>query len=879
MSDHPSPMIDPVVIRARQRLKEGREKIRQRHDEGGSGPDICSSITDLVDTLILDIWGGAISGNNRGPLAKQVALVAHGGYGRRDLAPFSDVDLMLITSRAIFGEIQPIASTVSRNIVDAGLQLGFSVRMPDEACRLAWKDPVIYSSLTESRYLAGSVQVYEGFFDTLRRGARRRSKRLVREVTEARRQERVKWGETNYLLRPNVKRSRGGLRDLQLIRWIGFARQGETDLARLVELGGLPKEDYQRVVQAQDFLLRLRNELHFIHGRSHDILDRAVQMRISEKWGYAAEAGRLPVEMFMQEYFEHTRNVRYASAYVCDDARVTSWWYGLFEWAFSRSEGQRVRSGSKHVWVPARHLPGFASNLAAVLRLMDIANKQSKRISHRTWQAIRSEMGQRPPGLPDADAVRSFLSLMSRPGRLPELLRQLHELRVLEQFVPAMRRARGLLQFNEYHKYTVDRHCIRAVEAATQFEAQTGPYHELYRRLDDKLLLHLSLLIHDLGKGFPEDHSEVGKQIAAETASLLKLDQDCSETLQWLVHKHLIMHYAAFRHDLNDPQIISRFANDVGSVRRLELLTLMSIADLTAVGPDVLTGWKGDLIEELYGRTKAFLETGLLPGQPSQSFLKRRGEIRDMLKHGGASARALAFLEELPESAVLRPPPEFVADLIRDSVDADPQPEAICRGRFDVGRGAAEYTVVMRQKDQPIGIFARATGALAATGLSILKAEIATLSDGWIWDTFLVEDYDSAAKHDAHIAYTGERVTEILSGQKPLPPLRKYWSATSERDQEKVKLQPAEVNFDNETTDRYTIILLFAYDRPGLLARVAAVLANLKVVLHFAKIDTHLDQAVDVFYVSELDDSKIISAERLQQIRAELLEAVNRRGD
>jgi [protein-PII] uridylyltransferase len=185
----------------------------------------------------------------------------------------------------------------------------------------------------------------------------------------------------------------------------------------------------------------------------------------------------------------------------------------------------------------------------------------------------------------------------------------------------------------------------------------------------------------------------------------------------------------------------------------------------------------------------------------------------------------------------------------------------------------------MRQKDQPIGIFARATGALAATGLSILKAEIATLSDGWIWDTFLVEDYDSAAKHDAHIAYTGERVTEILSGQKPLPPLRKYWSATSERDQEKVKLQPAEVNFDNETTDRYTIILLFAYDRPGLLARVAAVLANLKVVLHFAKIDTHLDQAVDVFYVSELDDSKIISAERLQQIRAELLEAVNRRGD
>ena len=223
-----------------------------------------------------------------------------------------------------------------------------------------------------------------------------------------------------------------------------------------------------------------------------------------------------------------------------------------------------------------------------------------------------------------------------------------------------MRRARGLLQFNEYHKYTVDRHCIRAVEAATDFESGVGPFRDLYRRLDDKLMLHLSLLIHDLGKGFPEDHSDVGKVIAAETAKVLGLDEAGSETLQWLVHKHLLMHYAAFRHDLNDPQIISKFASEVGSVERLELLTLMSVADLTAVGPDVLTGWKGDLIEELYSRTSAFLQTGKLPGQPSPQSTKKRNEIRDRLKLAKASAQAMAFLDELPESAVIRPSPEFV---------------------------------------------------------------------------------------------------------------------------------------------------------------------------------------------------------------------------
>ncbi len=672
MSDSSHPLIEPVILDARRQLREGREKIRARHDQGAGGPQVCVQITDLFDRIILDIWNEAIKQHPDAVAGSRLALIAHGGYGRRDLAPYSDVDLMLVSTRGIGESVQQVASELSRNIVDAGLQLGFSVRSPSEACRLAWKDPVIFSSLTESRLLAGSLQVYESFFETLRRGTRRRRVKLIEAVQEARRQERVKWGETNYLLRPNVKRSRGGLRDLQLIRWIGFACDGETELDRLVKLGRLPAEDHRRIRQAHAFLLRLRNELHFTAGRSQDVLDRPTQMRIAAKWGYQPQEARLAVEMFMQDYFEHTRNVRYASAYVYAVSQRSSLFSRLFERLALRRIDDAIRMGPYYVWVKASLLPQFAGNLTDVLRLMDVASRHSRRILHHTWQEIRLAMINRPASEPDASAVRSFLSLMSRPGRLPELLRQLHELRVLEQFIPAMKRARGLLQFNEYHKYTVDRHCIRAVEAATEFEFIEGRTSERYRQLSDKLILHLSLLIHDLGKGFEEDHSTVGKRIAAETAEVLRLDEHTSETLQWLVHKHLIMHHAAFRHDLNDPQIIAKFAGEVGTTERLELLMLMSLADLTAVGPDVLTDWKEDLIHELYDRTRAFLETGKLPGEPSAQSLRRRAEIREQLKLLGASARSEAMLDELPEAAIQRASPAFIAELIRDALDSDP---------------------------------------------------------------------------------------------------------------------------------------------------------------------------------------------------------------
>ena len=514
-----------VVVRCRQRLQDGREKCRLQHNSGVPGFQVSTRLADLYDDLVLEIWDNAVLEHTQDKASRErlngLALVAHGGFGRRDLAPYSDADLMLLTTSRSTALAEKIAATLTRDLVDVGFQVGFSLRQPREACQLSWNDAVIFSSLTESRLLGGSLAVYSKFFSQLRQGALRRQKRLIKQVVAARRAERQKWGETNFLLRPNVKRSRGALRDIQLVRWIGFARTGEVELGRLQQLGTLSQEDYRMLRHAYEFMLRLRNELHFRAGRSQDILDRPTQMEIAEAWGYTGTDGVLPVEQFMQDYFDNTRNVRYASAFFTDDALTRPWLSRLAENVRSRAIGEHIRMGPSHIWVTDKGLERFASKLPEVLRLMSLANQHGRRISHRTWQAIRFAMQDREPVKPDSETIGAFLNLLSKPGRLASLLRRLHELRVIEQLIPAFKRTRGLLQFNAYHKYTVDAHCILAVEAATEMQHQDTAMGRRYRRLKDKALLHLALLIHDIGKGYDEDHCVVGARIAKETAERL----------------------------------------------------------------------------------------------------------------------------------------------------------------------------------------------------------------------------------------------------------------------------------------------------------------------------------------------------------------------
>ncbi len=873
-----APALKPVVLRCRERLRQGRDRIRTQHDRGSPGIQISVRLADLYDDIVLDVWAEATGEFAADSRLSGMALVAHGGFGRRDLSPFSDADLMLLTSRKSAGLAAKLAGVLTRDLVDCGFQVGFSIRMPSEACGLAWRDPVIFSSLSESRLLAGSLHVYRKYFGTLRKGALRKHRRLVGPLLEARREERNKWGEASFLLRPNVKRSRGGLRDIQLIRWVGFMRFGETDLERLVKRDALPEKDFLRLRRAYAFMLRLRHELHFRAGRSQDVLDRPTQLEIAEAWDYRGREGVLPVEEFMQEYFEHTRNVRYASAFFADDNRNRSFMGRLLEMLFSRRIDEHIRMGPTHIWVRDPSLEAFATNLTDVLRLMHLANQHRRRISHPTWQAIRQAMQERQPSRPDAEAISYFLGLISRPGRLAPLLRRLHELRVLEQLIPAMKRCRGLLQFNAYHKYTVDAHCIRAVEEATDLEASPTAMGRRYRRLKDKTLLHLALLIHDLGKGYEEDHSEVGRRIAQETAERFDLDAASSETLQWLIHKHLMVNVFAFRHNLNDPQVLLGFAAEVASIRRLELLIVHAVADLAAVGPGVVTDWKMLLIEELYRRTRRYFETGNLPGENDEEVDRQREAVREALSARSAPASCTELLETLPLSLLRRGSPEELAlELISIADWLQRGTRSHCTSRYDPSVATTRYTVLHHEGSQRIGTFARATGALSGCGLTIMRANIESVGEDLAWDDFWVIDPDFPGEPpQSRQDEVCERIASLLeSPELPLPSQRRTWPSARYREPDAVNVLPTKVTFDNETLDRYTIVSLFAYDRVGLLYRVAQALAENHVVLHFAKIDTHLDQIADVFYVTDQEGARIEDPESQTRIRQAMLEAAD----
>lgn len=879
----------PFIKRCREHLKAGREKAYAQHRLGSPGMQVSTLLADLYDDVVLDIWNEAASQHVGDARMNGLSLVAHGGFGRRDLAPYSDADLMLLSTRGAADLAAKIAGNLTRDLSDCGIEPGMSIRSPREACALSWNDAVVFSSLSESRFLAGSLALYRKFFDSYRRGAQRRSKLMIRNIVEARRDERKKWGETSFLLRPNVKRSRGALRDIQLIRWIGFARFGETDLERLLKLGALPDEDYRLLRRAYGFMLRVRHELHFRSGKSQDILDRPTQMEIAKAWGYQGSEGVLPVEKLMQDYFDKTRNVRYCAAYFVDDARSRPWFARIIEVALSKKVSDSIRMGPTSIWVRGEALEKFSVSLPDVVNLMSLANEFDRRISHRTWQAIRTAMRQRQPTPLDDRSIEAFMSLLSRPGRLADLLRRLHELRIIDQLIPEFARMRGLLQFNAYHKYTVDAHSLLAVEAANELQDdQESGMGRRYRRIEDKRLLHLALLIHDIGKGYEEDHCIVGERIAKDVADRLNLTTPDAELLRWLVLKHLIVNVVAFRHDLSDPQIVLSFAAEVGSIRRLEMLVVHTYCDLKAVGPGVATDWKLNLIEDLYRRTRRYFDSGALPGSPDDPEIEEtRTQIAEMLAASCAPeilADAQSLLEQMPLSLLSRCEADVLTNEILAVVEkaASGDDGAVCLAEYDKVVEALRFVVVRKEDQLSLGTFARATGALTASGLNIQRAQIETVGD-YAWDCFWVDDpnlklgeSDSEVDVESNaVRRISDRLRELIdSPARPLPTPPRTWSNTTLSEPDSVNVLPKKVVFDNESVDRYTIVSLFAYNRVGLLSRVAAALSDLRLDVSFAKIDTHIDQIADVFYVCEEDGSKLTDEDRQEVVRERLLDVV-----
>ncbi|MBX3422872.1 MAG: [protein-PII] uridylyltransferase [Pirellulaceae bacterium] len=863
------------VVQSRKRYKEGLLSLHALHDSGGSALEVSHGLADLWDDVVLGLFDEALNQAQLDHPENMLALVAHGGYGRRDVSPYSDADLMLLHAPEYEQAAGQVAKSLCQWIGDTGMLLGFSLRTAPQALKLAWSDATVFTTLVESRQLAGSQSLFESFFRAFREGTRKRSKRLIALIEKSRREERRKYGETVFLLEPNIKRSRGGLRDVQLVRWLGFAQYGEADLSKLESQGHLSQEDFQSLRDAHLFLLRLRHQMHFVAGKTQDQLDRALQMQMAQWAGYTGAEGILPVEQFMQEYFAHTSEIRYSSAHVLESAKYSSLFVQSLEHTMAIRVQRDYRVGIRHVWATPAGLDRLTRDTAAVLELMSISSRYGKPIEHETWRQIRIAMRNRPVGQIDPVTIRRFWELMSSTTGLAGQLRRLHELRVLEQVIPEMTHARCLLQFNQYHKYTVDAHSIRAVECVTELESNPSLLGVIYRGLKHKAILHLALLIHDLGKGYPEDHSEVGRRIALNVADRLQLSPQDQETLAFLVHQHLLLALTAFRYDLSDRAAAVRFAAVVGSSERLQLLLLLTYADLASVGPDVVNQWKIDLLLQLYYQTDAHFRDDK-PGEGFRAEIaSRRQAVLDAVTGDADQDWWQQQVEALPIGYLMRSSPKELVGELEQFKLLDQQP-CLAWGKYIESQKAIEFTIATQQHGRLIGTFHRITGALTSQEMQILNADIHTQPGNIAWDRFLVEDPQSDGRpSDSRIEAVCQAIRRALDPDNPATPtFAKKWNKYSGQAAANLKTQPTLVRFDNSTSDHHTIITLFAYDRMGLLYDVSKVLFDMELVLHVAKISTHLDQVVDVFYVSDLEGKKVEESTALYLIRQRLLLAV-----
>jgi len=868
--------LHPQVIEARSQLAEARLKAASHHGSGATGPQVCFAWADAVDAIVSRLLHAACEDVQVD--AAKFVFVALGGYGRRDLAPYSDIDLMLLHRGLTEKELAQLARNASQMIVDAGFQLGFTVRTPFQCRQMAWSDAVSLTALVEMRPIHGSQSLFDSFEHSLRTGAKLRWRSLSAMIEKERLDERQKYGETEFLLHPNVKRSRGCLRDIQMVRWIGFVCFGEKSPEQLVDMGLLAPEDYQAIRDGYQFLLRVRNQLHFMAGRAQDSLDRSKQVELAKWLGYQGTDGVLPVEEFMQSFFEFTSEVRYSSANFVGMARSRLTPFGFLARFLCLPVGKNLRLGIKEVWSTRRGLMQLQSDPAKVLELMQVANHYNRRIEHRTWRTIRQGMLRRPSGPIGVETINRFLSLISEPGRLGEILRRLHELRVLEQIIPGMRHARCLLQFNEYHKYTVDAHCIRSVECVGGFAKRHDFLGPLYRRQKKKMILHLSLLLHDLGKGFTEDHSEVGKVIAEETAIKLKLSDADREMVVFLVHQHLLMTHTAFRYDLTQKSPIIRFAQQVGNLERLQLLTLLSCADLDAVGAGTLNDWKLNLIHQLYSATESQLQTGNVPERESnQHAALRKAILAQRTSHERDDAWWDSQVAAIPTNYLAHLKPRELVEELRRMKRLSAESPADVWASYLADQNATEYVVAVHPK-RSTGLFHRVTGALTSKGVSILTADIHTQPGPIAWDRFVVEDLDYGGAPPAHrMADVCKSVVDAIVSNETKPPIfRRIWKSKNIAEADVARTQPTQIRFDNSTSEDFTIITVFAYDRTGLLYDISKTLFDLQLDLQVAKVSTHLDQVVDVFYVTDSQGQKVSEPTRLYTLRQTLLRAIEK---
>jgi len=855
-------------------LSEQRAVIQQRVMQGASGAEVAAAQTDLVDGLIIGRYRNAArQGDDAWANAafQHCCLVALGGYGRREMAPYSDVDLMVLYRPDAAKIVPEFVRQVLHPLWDIGFQVGHSVRTIPDCVGLGLADVTVRTSMMEARFLAGSAQLFQEFHSAyVRKVVTAGVDKYIDLKIEERRREYEKFGETVYLLEPNVKKSKGGLRDLHLLQWAGLARYQAPTIRALSDRGILSRQDYVAASEAREFLLRVRALLHVHAGMAQEILSFDEQVWLAERFGFQDRPHLLAVEQFMQQYYRHTMGLHEAAMRFVARCKSHSLWERIKRWLPAQKVDAHFVQNGVSLTVQAESRSRVLNSPALLLRLFDLARARGLSIDTVLLEDIHRHVeGLSDREFLDKDVSRTFVQILNGPGTA-QTLEAMHRAHLLEKLIPVFAPVRGLMQFNQYHKYTVDEHSLLAVGKAEALAQDAGVLGDVYREIKRKDLLHLAVLLHDLGKGQEEDHSEVGRRIAEETAIRLGLDEQDRRTLMFLVHRHLLMAHTAFRRDPNDQQVVLPFAREVGTPEVLRKLLVLTAADIAAVGPGVLTKWKESLLIELYLRTMQEVSGEREAADEPERLKRVAADVLAQPPLCGQPEISQAWVESELRRFPLRyaygtSPRRIAAQL--DAIRRLHRREVLVTSEFNPSLGTCEYAIVTFNDVIP-GIFSKIAGVMAANGLQVLDAQILTRQDGIVVDTFQVVDPDyQGAPPLPRQESIGATIRQVLAGQESVEAVVRRGTRLSFGRSMPPSRQPTEVRVDNETSDRFTILDVFADDRQGLLYVITNAIFTLGLSVHAARISTRLDQVADVFYVTDREGNKIEEAEQVERIR------------
>ncbi|MGD9864530.1 MAG: [protein-PII] uridylyltransferase [Pseudodonghicola sp.] len=810
--------------------------------------------------------------------AERIAVIAVGGYGRGEMAPFSDVDLLFVTPNKITSWAENVIETMLYMLWDLKLKVGHASRTIRDCIKLGHEDFTIRTALLEHRFLAGDVPLAQEFNSRLKAELFADGARDFIEAKLSEREARHRKQGERYVVEPNVKEGKGGLRDLQSLFWIAKYIHGVQDAAELVPLGVFRPDEFARFVQAEDFLWAVRSHMHLITGRATEQLTFDLQVEVAERMGYRDRAGRRGVEFFMQRYFREATSVGdLTRIFLTKLEAIHLKNEPLLERIFRRRpqvrEGYKVINNRLAIVDPK----AFLSDKLNLLRLFEeglrtgmLIHPDAMRLVTANLHLIDDDMRN------DKEAQRIFLDLLLKHGNPERALRRMNELGVLAAFLPEFEPIVAMMQFNMYHSYTVDEHIIQCIAQLAKLEkgelTESLPIAtNILKRGINRRVIYVALLLHDIAKGRPEDHSILGAKIARQVAPRLGLNKAESETVEWLVRYHLLMSDMAQKRDIADPRTVRDFAKAVQTTKRLELLTVLTACDIRGVGPNVWNNWKAALIRALYRQTRKALQTGMEDLTRENRGAEAKKALRDALPDWSKAALKVETGRHYPpywQGLHVTAHVDF-AEMLRALEEKGDQAEIVIRLHPDEDRDATRANFVM--VDHP-GIFARIAGALALVGANVVDARSYTTKDGYVTDAFWIQDADGHPYEASRLPRLTQMIHKTLKGEVLTGEALKSRDKIKKR--ERAFNVPTHVTFDNEGSDIYTIIEVDTRDRPGLLYDLARTLAASNVYIANAVIATFGEQVVDTFYVKDMFGLKYHSKSKQKSLEAKLRKAI-----